>query len=253
MRNTVERLFASGIRLLLPPHCLCCGNRMAETHAPQLLCETCRNTIFVENWAFCPRCGSSSRITASGTPACKECRKRRFRFDGVVPLGVYDGLLRDCVLRMKRASETPLSRSVAELFCASRSDALRGLDVEGVVATPMHWLRRLRRGTNSPAIIAERIALTLKVPNISKSVFRRRKTRPQAGLTPTKRRDNVRNAFCVKSSRYVKGKRLLLVDDILTTGATCHEIAKVLKKAGAAKVFVAVLARAEGPTSRSPN
>lgn len=245
LRNTLN----CGYRLVLPPHCASCGNPLDDPADSRLLCTACRDSLFSQGWRFCLRCGSSTIhcLTATG---CPECRARRFRFDAVIPLGVYAGRLRECVLRMKRVSGIPLARVLGDFYCSAREPILRELDGDAVVATPMHWTRRLGRGTNSPEILTERIAHTLKIPNVGKKVWRLRKTRPQAGLSPTKRRDNVRNAFCVKSERNVEGRRIILVDDILTTGATCHEIAKVLKAAGAARVFVAVLARAEGPDSR---
>ncbi len=251
MRSFLKTSFESAFRLTLPPHCVSCGVRLDAEPDPILLCTACRTEVFREDWFYCPNCGYSA--SAPPNPGgCAECRFRRFRFDGVVPMGVYAGRLRECVLKMKRTAGLPLAGAFGRYYCAVRISSLRKLDVEAVLATPMHWTRRMGRGTNSPDLIARRIARSLKIPNFSKSLRRTRKTRPQAGLTPTKRRDNVRNAFCVKSKDYLKGKRLLLVDDILTTGATCHEIAKVLKAAGAVNVFVAVLARAEGPDSRLP-
>jgi len=109
---------------------------------------------------------------------------------------------------------------------------------------PMYWKRRLVRGTNSPEIIARSVAAGLGVKARGRLLVRCRNTLPQADLSPRHRFSNVKGAFRVRKHRDLDGARVLLVDDILTTGATCSEAARALKKAGAAVVAAAVVARA---------
>jgi predicted amidophosphoribosyltransferase len=111
-------------------------------------------------------------------------------------------------------------------------------------------MRRLFRGTNSPEILAWRIAGQLGARVAPGMLFRSRNTLPQADLPPGKRFQNVRGAFGLRAGYDLRDRKVVLVDDVLTTGATCSEIAGVLKRAGAATVVAAVLARAEGPGSR---
>jgi ComF family protein len=109
---------------------------------------------------------------------------------------------------------------------------------------PLHWLRRWKRGFNQAALLARLLAKRLKVP--SKTVVRRIKsTVPQAGLTMAQRRDNLSGAFQVRDRSAVEGKNVLLVDDVLTTGATVNACAGVLKRAGASRVTVLTVARAD--------
>ena len=110
----------------------------------------------------------------------------------------------------------------------------------------MHWTRKIWRGTNSPETIAERLARHLDIPLASHLLVRCRRTAPQASLSPSKRLANVRGAFRAARHPDLPGARLLLVDDIMTTGATVNEAAKMLTRAGAAFVAVVVPARAEG-------
>ena len=107
----------------------------------------------------------------------------------------------------------------------------------------MFWTRRLRRGKNNPEILASCLAKHLGISMRRNALVRCRNTPPQAGLPPSQRFLNMRGAFRVRRPEFVKNPRVLLVDDVLTTGATCSEAAKVLKKAGAALVAVAVVAR----------
>lgn len=110
----------------------------------------------------------------------------------------------------------------------------------------MHWTRRVVRGTNSPEILAACVAKGLNLPLAMGVLRRRRNTELQPHLRPAERFANVRGAFEIGSEYDMAQARVLLVDDVLTTGATSSEAAKVLKRAGAAMVAVAVLARAEG-------
>jgi ComF family protein len=110
----------------------------------------------------------------------------------------------------------------------------------------MHWWRRLGRGFNSPDVLAQVLARALRVPWSPELLTRRRNTLPQMRLAPKMRFQNLRGALRLRADGAIAGRRVLLVDDILTTGATCSEAARVLKQAHAAWVGVAVLARAEG-------
>jgi ComF family protein len=113
-----------------------------------------------------------------------------------------------------------------------------------IMPIPMFWGRRLRRGKNCPETLAECLSQSLGVPMRRGLLVRHRNTLPQNNLTPAHRFKNMRGAFRVRRPTIVAGARVLLVDDVLTTGATCSEAAKTLKQAGAETVAVAVVARA---------
>lgn len=133
---------------------------------------------------------------------------------------------------------------MGRLLVERRRDDLAELRLDAVVPIPMYWWRRLRRGKNSPEMLAACLAKSLDIPMRRSVLVWRRNTPPQAGLAASRRFENVRGAFRVRHPDAVKDARILLVDDVLTTGATCSEAAKTLKNAGAAMVAVAVVARA---------
>jgi len=189
------------------------------------------------------RCGCMLPAESNDCPRCPETP---FAFEGVVRLGSYEGALRSAVLRMKHAQQRPLSLALGALLADARHDELTALNVDVVVPVPMHWVRSRWRGINSPEVLAERLARRLKVPMNSKLLVRRRRTLPQASLSVPRRKANVRGAFAVRPHADWAGARVLLVDDIMTTGATVNEASKTLRRAGVAAVVVAVLARAEG-------
>jgi ComF family protein len=244
------RKFARGLLdLALPPRCLHCDDDLTSM-SDLSLCLKCIQLIAPELPECCRRCGAILPEGADPSDRCPSCQDYPLKFDAVFPLGQYDGPLRDVVLKTKRLSAEALSIAVGQLLAARLRDKIVQFRPDAIVPIPMHWIRRLRRGVNSPELIAECLGRTLTIP-VLRTLARRRYTSPQKDLLPRQRFRNVRGAFAVRriQGRRLQDARVLLVDDILTTGATCSEAAKLLKQAGAAAVAVAVVARAEGPTS----
>ncbi len=227
--------------LVFPPRCAFCSEDMASPHNGLFLCEGCQQSLAVEGRSFCLRCGATA---AEGT-GCRQCRTARLQFEFVVPLGSYVGGLRDAVLCMKRPTGEMLAANVGRLFCLHRGGLLRERRPDVVVPVPMHWTRRLARGANSPEIVAEMIGNCVGAPVLSHGLVRTRATLPQKDLPPKSRVANVRGAFRASQQERLRGASVLLVDDIVTTGATCNEAARILRAAGASRVGVAVIARAE--------
>jgi len=177
---------------------------------------------------------------------CELCEGLSLKFETVIPLGRYEGELRSAVLRMKRPSGEALSAAMGHVLGRRRRRELLRFEPDLVVPIPMFWARRLRRGTNSPEILAESVASLLRRSPCVGVLVRRRNTVPQADLPPRERFRNVRGAFGLKPGYNFSGLRVLLVDDILTTGATCSEAARTLREGGATAVAAAVVARAQG-------
>ncbi|MHB1035871.1 MAG: ComF family protein [Pirellulales bacterium] len=236
----------SGLNLLFPPQCVACRTPLSVVADGVHLCPKCRELLAPAGQPACARCGA--RISAVSDPAagCVRCRGRGLRFEGVISLGTYDNELRSVVLRMKRSENWALSATMGQWLANFQGDAIAAWQPEALVPVPMHWFRRAVRGANSPEILAERLARRLRIPVLPRLLVRRRHTQPQSGLPPGRRFDNVRGVFRIRRGYDVSAARLVLVDDIMTTGATCSEAARVLKAAGAAGVYAAVLARAEG-------
>lgn len=175
---------------------------------------------------------------------CPRCREADWKFGAAVRLGPYRDELREAILRMKRPNGEPLAAAIGKLLAESRHDELAAWRPEVAIPIPMHWRRRLSRGANSPDLLAAAIAKRLGVPAAG-ALARRRLTRPQNELPPEDRRENIRGAFRIKSSWDFSGARVLLVDDVMTTGATANEAAGILRRGGADDVAIVVVARAE--------
>ncbi|MCA9247517.1 MAG: ComF family protein [Planctomycetales bacterium] len=187
-------------------------------------------------------------LTAGTGVVCLECEKKQFRFDSTITMGSYEGLIRDAVLRMKHNGQEALSMAVADAIWNECEARLFRLELDVVAPVPMHWWRRLTRGVNGPELLAENLARRLRIPVANRLLIRRRNTSLQIDLTPAERRRNLHNAFRASAGYHLDGARVLLVDDVMTTGATANEAARTLKRAGAGQVDVFVFGRAHGHT-----
>lgn len=243
LRSGTRQWMGLGLNLVFPPACAACQVSL-EPGTPLGLCIPCR-AQFVDTRPACSRCGLKVP-PGFDSAACPQCRDLRLRFARVLRLGQYEGDLRSAVLRIKRPHERALAVALGDALGETFAAQLSHAQPDVVIPVPMHWTRRAWRGTNSPQTIAGRLALHLDIPMATHLLVRSRRTAPQATLSPNKRRANVRGAFRVRSHRDLPGARVLLIDDIMTTGATLNEAAKVLVKAGVGEITVAVLARAEG-------
>jgi ComF family protein len=255
--------FTGLLDLLCPPICPICGaviDNPPGQDAP--LCSTCVSKIVTPDGRFCRRCGGRRFVTNNNLDECPRCRTTPFRFKRAIALGEYAGDLRTLALRMKTDRIGILASAAAKALALYRRMDLETVCADYIVPVPMHRLRRWDRGVNSPDLRAEELGLRLKTPVVRNLVRRIRPTDLQYTLSPTARAENVSGAFGLCPPHLlakwgfqrfrlpIAGKHILLVDDILTTGSTCNEIAKVLLAADVGSVTVAALARAEGDYAR---
>jgi len=175
---------------------------------------------------------------------CYRCGGRKLWFDATIALGLYGGELKNVLLRMKQTEGDALSLAIGRLIWQARGERLAALNADVIAPIPLHWRRRIAHRTNSAGLLAEILSSKLGVPRADGLLRRVRATHRQFDLTPPKRWENVRKAFAVRTGHHLMDAHVLLVDDILTTGATCSDAARALKDAGAARVTVAVAARA---------
>ena len=244
--------------LLCPPICPVCEDVIENVTEP--FCPACIQNIVTPSGRFCLRCGGRRFVSPkdSSTDGCVRCRTAAFSFKRVIALGEYESDLRTLILQMKTDRVGILAVSAARMLAISRRSELESVRADCVVPVPMHRLRRADRGVNSPDLLAEELARQLKIPFARRCVRRVRRTDLQYTLSHQMRAENVRKAFAIATSRrwvpersaQFIGKNVLLVDDILTTGATCNAVSRVLLSAGVRTVTVAVLARAEGSDYR---
>jgi len=191
----------------------------------------------------CVTCGrpflTGHPLDANGR--CRLCRAGHYGFDAAFAFGSYEGRLRDLVHLFKYGGVETLAGPLGRIMMLAYP---RGRTFDVVVPMPMHWWRRWRRGFNQSELLAREVGERAGLP-VAAAVRRLRHTPPQAGLSGKERRKNVEGAFAIRRPDRVRGKRVLLVDDVLTTGSTASACARALKEAGARYVAVLALARAD--------
>jgi ComF family protein len=214
--------------LLFPRDCVVCRASIAEP-GRLAFCADCEGRVEWIGTPACPRCGAQP-----GKGICGECEGRDFAFAGATALGKYDGLLRDALLSMKFRGATWL----ADEFGRRLAERL-GRRADLVVPVPMTRWKLLFRGYNAAELVAERLAVRAGLPFSSRRLRKVRRTKAQADLERAERLLNPKGAYVSKPVRGV----VLLVDDVLTTGATANACSEALRAAGATEVYVAVVAR----------
>jgi ComF family protein len=241
------RNLAQGVgQLFLPNTCWVCEQPLPLQSLS--FCADCHRELTSDPFAACPRCGSTVGAYVDVEGGCTSCRGDEFHFDGVLRLGVYDGKLRDVILRLKQDTGENLAEAIAPLFAEHLAAALAGLagrQPDVVAPIPLHWLRYWQRGFNQSEVLARALAQKLGKLCRPRLLRRVRRTPPQTSQTPAQRRENVRGAFALRRTLDLEGKTVLLVDDVLTTGATCSEAAKTLRPLRPAKIFACVLAKSK--------
>ncbi len=180
-----------------------------------------------------------------GDGRCVHCRDHQPAFDRAVSFGEYKGALRGLIHLLKYEGVRPVAVPLAEMLAEAITDL--GLDASPVlVPVPLHKARRHDRGFNQAELIARAASkyFEQKLAIAPEALVRRRETISQVGLSREERIENMRDAFRVADPRAVRGRNVILVDDVMTTGTTLSECARVLKAAGAERVWAVTVARA---------
>lgn len=222
--------------LLFPPACQVCRSR-----GDFPLCPDCLNSFPLIRPPICQKCGLPLRGPGDLTFTCVPCRRRRWSFTAARAAGVYDGALREAIHALKFRRRQALAGPLGELLASAAADPVFR-NVNLVVPVPLHPRRARERGFNQSELLAEVVARRLGLIVDATGLRRVRPTAPQTGLDADARRANIRDAFV--AARGFRNQKIVLVDDVISTGSTVRECARVLRAAGAGEVVVLALARA---------
>jgi len=220
------------IDFIFPPLCLGCGR---FTDDPSSICETCRNKFGTYQHPFCLECFSP----LSHAYLCPECEQQSLP---LFAYGNYAAPLKEVIIQFKfRGIKLPAA-VFASLLCETFVEQLRSLQADMLVPIPLHSSRERERGYNQASLFAERLAEQLDLPVREDILVRMEKRKPQATLTFEKRIENVSGVFAVISEVPEQPERVILVDDVVTSGATVREAARELEQAGYRVVAAAAIA-----------
>lgn len=232
------------LNAILPPRCLRCR---VGVDRPGALCATCWEAIDFLAPPMCVVCGYPFELEPAEGPVCGACMRRRPAYDRARSVMAYDAGSRDLVLGFKHADRTEGAPAYATWMARAAADLLD--DIGLIAPVPLHRWRLLKRRYNQSALLANRMGRRTGIRVAPELLVRRRNTPSQGAMTTDGRWRNVQGVFGVhpRHTGRITGQRVLLVDDVLTTGATVEACARALRKAGAAGVDVVTLARVVRP------
>ncbi len=236
-----EKTFCALFNRIFPDECRVCGEALREVSRIPVCSRCLEDPEPMHAEYFCVACKMPflNQFPLDREGRCSLCRLGLSGFDEVFTYGSYEGSLRSLIHVFKYGRVQPLAKPFGDFLMRALP---RERQFDAIVPMPLHWRRRWDRGFNQAVLLAQEVSRRRNVP-VKKAVRRSRATLSQAGLSNAKRRANVRGVF--RATERLDGMRVLLVDDVLTTGATASACARVLKRAGAKHVSVLTLARTD--------
>lgn len=229
------------VRLLYPPLCVTCGEEIENDHG---LCSQCWTDTFFIRGAICDSCGRPlPGQEAAPDLTCESCARTPPFWDRGRAAILYEGAGRRATLSLKHGDRLDVAKTVSKWMVEAGRDLLANDPV--LVPVPLHWTRMLKRKYNQAAVLSSELARFTRLDHIPDALVRTKRTKMQKGMTREERFDNQAAAIEVSQKRVemMSGRSVLLVDDVLTTGATLSACTAVCLQNGAATVNVLVLAR----------
>ena len=219
--------------------CLACTAIFRGEKAETLFCPACTATMPRKQRGFCPGCGEPAAWPELPLASCAHCLKEPPLWQDFIFHGPHEGLLRKLLITLKFHQQPFLGHALGTLLATHPEFAT--LAADAVIPVPLHSSRLTRRGYNQAQEIARPVARHLRLPLTPDLLFRVLPTTPQTNFSRKERKKNIQNAFAAQEA--VRGMRVLLVDDTLTTGATLTAATQALLASGAGSVSVAVVSR----------
>jgi len=247
MRHVIEQLSIRAkplvntvLDIVFPPRCMGCAAPVASAHS---LCSDCWKSLRFISEPMCHCCGHPFELAVEAHMLCAECLKESPAFVQARSALYYDEASKRHVLGFKFHDHTELMPLLSEWLVRASGDMLPHIDF--LVPVPLHWFRLWRRRYNQSALLCYAVSEKTGIPVAPDALIRAKHTTPQSQLTRLQRLENVKGIFKVRPSiiSRIENKNILLIDDVMTTGATIKACTRTLLKAGAGRVYVATVAR----------
>ena len=233
-----------GLRdIIYPDLCLICRHKLYAQRADSFVCPGCWAKIKKNTPPFCRRCGRHLKERSLTGNICPSCVRRPPIFDRAFCPCSYEGVLKELIQDFKYRNKDFLGGILSSLMAEFIREYELPLEfIDSIIPIPLHKTRLREREFNQSQILAAHLSEEFGIEMLTEGLIRNRSTRAQADLEGEARLENVKGSFSVKQAEKVRGKNILLVDDVLTTGATSSEAASALKSSGANIVFILSLA-----------
>ncbi len=250
INNIVREFYYRILDLFFPYKCPLCHNTIIKKKA-QIddlfsifpICKDCTKEIKRVESPLCLICGKPFKSKEIRSHLCQDCTMASPPFWKARSLFVYEGIIKQAIIRFKFYGEYNLAIAMSHWLLYLFNKEFVSEDIDCIIPVPLHIKRLRKRGYNQALLLGKEIAKISHIP-ISPHILKRiRWTEPQVNLNRTERLKNVKGAFQVVKKEDILSKKILLIDDVLTTGATIKECAIALTKAGASSIYVLTLAR----------
>jgi competence protein ComFC len=239
----LKGLFGGLVDIVYPRKCPACKENLLDRAGTDFICGACRQSIKHNLPPFCHSCGRRLDRKGFTKNICPSCLKNRMHFDRAFSPCVYDGPIKELIHEFKYNGRDYLGPHLSKIMTDFIKEYHIGIDyLDAVLPVPLSEPRLREREFNQAQILAKDIAEAFNKELLVDTLCRSHCNKAQAELTHTERMINVSGTFSVRRSDKVSGKNLIIIDDVLTTGATSSEAARALKDAGANIVFVLTLA-----------
>lgn len=228
--------------IISPPICLSCRKRLSLfTNAK--FCYECSKSYKLIGKYSCDSCGKP--IPKNSDRRCVECKSKKIYFDKNISRYCYSGCIKNAIHNMKFKRQKWIADEFGNMLLKTVKEKYGDISFDMIINVPMTWTNVYERGFNQSYEIASKISKGINVPIAEKILYKNSNVKTQSGLSKKERIENVKNAFFIRHPELVCDKIVLIVDDVLTTGSTLNQCAKILKKAGATAVYTATVATTE--------
>ncbi|OGX31935.1 MAG: hypothetical protein A3G37_01530 [Omnitrophica WOR_2 bacterium RIFCSPLOWO2_12_FULL_46_30] len=240
----LKRILPALEEIIYPRYCLLCHIRIAlENQLRGVICRDCIEKIKPNRPPFCRKCGRKILKFEAPENVCAECSKTQFCFERAWASCTYEGVIKEMVHNLKYGNKIMLAKVLSQMMIDFVSDYHLPLEAcDCAIAIPLSPRKLREREFNQAEALADNLCAHIGLKLLKNNLKRIRDTRSQTELEKSRRWQNMQGAFALREPGAVQGKTILLIDDVLTTGATASEAARALKNAGAAGVYVLTLA-----------
>jgi ComF family protein len=243
MRAALKRHLTAAVELVYPRNCQICLVAINRPGAIGYVCASCLSTVKPIRAPFCQRCGLPFPGELLGEFECSNCRDKHYAFQRAIAAVSTANVMRECIHRFKYQRQMWFGPLLAHYLIQGGLEHFDWGEINGVVPVPLHPRKLREREFNQADYLADALSRAFKVPALKKGLRRVRDTGTQTRLDAAERASNMRGAFTIRRAEQFRSKRLVVVDDVFTTGATTNECARILIAAGASAVSVLTVAR----------
>ncbi len=237
----LQTIWDKVINIFLPKCCVLCRSILTDKNNRHL-CDSCWNKFKPISGLFCQKCGKPLPDGGAHCYFCRTAGVSGTHFEYIRAAGVYEGVLKEVIHKFKYQGKDFLALGLSEFLIQESKDKFNWTEIDFIVPVPLHKKSEHKRGYNQAKLLAEKVAIYFSKPLVLGNLIRVKKTKAQMQLPREERLINLVGAFAILNPLEFKGKIILLIDDVSTTGATIEECAKTARSAGAKKILALVVA-----------